>query len=56
MNITDVGERHIVSSRESGMRFDPASALYAEFGPFFVGLQFAARELPRLLEGEVPSL
>jgi peroxiredoxin len=38
------------------MRFDEASAWYAEFGPFYVGLQFAASELPRLLEGEVPAL
>jgi chlorite dismutase len=36
------------------LRFDEASALYAEFGPFYVGLRFAAVELPRLLEGEVP--
>ena len=38
------------------MRFDEASAWYAEFGPFYVGLQFSAEELPRLLEGEVPDL
>ncbi|HUG55249.1 MAG TPA: hydrogen peroxide-dependent heme synthase [Vicinamibacteria bacterium] len=38
------------------MRFDEASAWYAEFGPFYVGLQFSADELPRLLEGEVPAL
>jgi len=38
------------------MRFDEASALYAEFGPFYVGLQFSAGALPRYLEGEVPSL
>ena len=38
------------------MRFDEASALYAEFGPFYVGLQFSARELPRLLEGHTPAL
>jgi chlorite dismutase len=37
------------------MRFDEASADYAEFGPFYVGLRFAARELPRLLEGHVPA-
>jgi chlorite dismutase len=37
------------------MRFDEASAEYAEFGPFYVGLRFPARELPRLLEGQVPS-
>jgi len=38
------------------MRFDEASAWYAEFGPFYVGLQFSAAELPRYLEGEVPRL
>ncbi len=38
------------------MRFDEVSALYAEFGPFYIGLQFAAKELPRLLDGKVPSL
>ncbi|HEV8202534.1 MAG TPA: hydrogen peroxide-dependent heme synthase [Candidatus Polarisedimenticolia bacterium] len=38
------------------MRFDEASALYALFGPFYVGLRFPARELPRLLEGQVPAL
>jgi len=38
------------------MRFDEASAWYAEFGPFYVGLQFTMDELPRYLEGEVPAL
>jgi chlorite dismutase len=38
------------------MRFDEASAWYAEFGPFYVGLQFTPPELPRYLEGEVPRL
>ena len=38
------------------MRFDEASADYAEFGPFYVGLQFAARELGAFLEGRFPSL
>jgi chlorite dismutase len=38
------------------MRFDEASALYAEFGPFCVGLQFPARDLPLFLEGTTPSL
>ncbi len=37
------------------MRFDEASAWYAEFGPFYTGLQFAANELPKLLAGEVPG-
>jgi len=38
------------------MRFDEASAWYAEFGPFYVGLQFSPSELPRYLEGQVPEL
>jgi len=38
------------------MRFDEASADYAEFGPFYVGLQFSASDLPVFLEGETPSL
>jgi peroxiredoxin len=38
------------------MRFDEASAWYAEFGPFYVGLQFSPSELPRYLEGELPAL
>jgi peroxiredoxin len=37
------------------MRFDEASAWYAEFGPFYVGLQFSPSELPRYLEGRVPA-
>jgi chlorite dismutase len=37
------------------LRFDEASAWYAEFGPFYVGLQFSPSELPRYLEGEVPA-
>ncbi len=39
------------------MRFDPASARYAEFGPFFSGVQFSPEELRVFLEGEsVPQL
>jgi peroxiredoxin len=38
------------------MRFDEASAWYAEFGTFYVGLQFSARELPRFLSGHLPRL
>jgi chlorite dismutase len=38
------------------MRFDEASAKFAEFGPFFVGLQFAPSELLKFLEGELPAL
>jgi peroxiredoxin len=37
------------------MRFDRASAEYAEFGPFYVGLQFDAADLPALLEGRTPG-
>jgi len=37
------------------MRFDEASAWYAEFGPFYVGLQFPPSELPTYLEGGVPG-
>jgi peroxiredoxin len=37
------------------LRFDEASAWYAEFGSFYVGLQFSPSELPRYLEGEVPA-
>ena len=38
------------------MRFDEASAKFAEFGPFYVGLQFSPSELGRFLEGELPQL
>jgi len=39
------------------MRFDEASAKYAEFGPFFTGMQFSIVELPVFLGGErVPEL
>jgi hydrogen peroxide-dependent heme synthase len=38
------------------MRFDEVSAWYAEFGPFYTGLHFAAAELPRFLDGQVPAL
>ena len=38
------------------MRFDEASAKYAEFGPFYTGLQFSPDELVKLLEGELPLL
>ena len=36
------------------MRFDRASAEFAEFGPFYVGLQFGTEELVSLLEGRTP--
>ncbi len=38
------------------MRFDRASADYAEFGDFAVGLQFDRAELSVLLEGRTPAL
>ena len=37
------------------MRFDEASAKFAEFGAFYVGLQFSASDLLKFLEGELPS-
>jgi hydrogen peroxide-dependent heme synthase len=38
------------------MRFDEASAKFAEFGPFYTGLQFAPGHLSGFLNGEVPGL
>jgi chlorite dismutase len=38
------------------MRFDEASARYAEFGPFYTGLQFSPQELVKFVEGELPGL
>lgn len=38
------------------MRFDEASAKYAEFGPFYTGLQFAPSGLATLLDGDPPPL
>jgi chlorite dismutase len=38
------------------MRFDEASARYAEFGPFYTGLQFSPAELTTFVEGELPAL
>jgi chlorite dismutase len=38
------------------MRFDEASAKFAEFGPFYTGLQFAPAQLASLLDGRVPEL
>jgi len=32
------------------MRFDEASAIYAEFGPFYVGLRFAGADLGKVLK------
>lgn len=38
------------------MRFDRASAEYAEFGPFYVGLQFSPEQLGAFLDGRTPAL
>jgi peroxiredoxin len=38
------------------MRFDEASAKFAEFGPFYTGLQFAPDHLSTYLKGSVPPL
>jgi hydrogen peroxide-dependent heme synthase len=38
------------------MRFDEASAKFAEFGPFYTGLQFAPQHLAAYLNGSVPPL
>lgn len=38
------------------MRFDEASAKFAEFGPFYTGLQFAPSGLGVYLNGSVPPL
>jgi chlorite dismutase len=38
------------------MRFDEASAKFAEFGPFYVGLQFSPAQLASVLDGQVPAL
>jgi hydrogen peroxide-dependent heme synthase len=35
------------------MRFDPASALYAEFGPFYIGIRRSPEQLPALLGGRL---
>ncbi len=37
------------------MRFDEASALYAEFGPFLIGLRFSPDDLPRIFSGQLPT-
>jgi chlorite dismutase len=36
------------------MRFDEVSAVYAGFGPFYVGLRFSAQNLGEFLSGRVP--
>ncbi len=37
------------------MRFDDASAVYAEFGSFYFGLRFPVSKLGVFLEGRSPS-
>jgi peroxiredoxin len=37
------------------MRFDDASALYAEFGQFFVGIRFQPGDIGAILAGQPPS-
>jgi chlorite dismutase len=37
------------------MRFDEASAIYALFGSFYLGLQFPAAQLGTLLDGKTPT-
>jgi len=37
------------------MRFDAASAAYALFGTFYIGLQFRAADLESLLTGATPK-
>jgi chlorite dismutase len=38
------------------MRFDEASARFADFGPFYTGLQFSPNSLTAFLAGELPAL
>ena len=38
------------------MRFDEASARFAEFGPFYTGLQFTPDQLASYLRGSIPTL
>lgn len=38
------------------MRFDEASAVYGQFGAFYVGLRFPAAKLAALLEGMTPGM
>jgi chlorite dismutase len=37
------------------MRFDEASAKFAEFGPFYTGLQFTLASLGGYLSGRMPA-
>lgn len=36
------------------MRFDEVSAVYAQFGSFYLGVRIRASDLPRVLAGELP--
>jgi peroxiredoxin len=47
---------HVFKKLIYEMRFDEASAKFAEFGPFYVGLQFKGEELAAFLGGRVPAL
>ena len=38
------------------MRFEETSVWYAEFGPFWTGLQFSPDQLVSYLRGSVPTL
>jgi len=42
---------HVFKSLIYEMRFDEASAAYAEFGPFVTGMNFSIAELPAFLDG-----
>ncbi len=37
------------------MRFDPASALFAEFGPFYVGIRRQPAQIPAVLNGKLDA-
>jgi chlorite dismutase len=50
-------EPHVFKKLITEMRYDEVSSKYAEFGPFYTGLQFSITELPTFLSGaEVPEL
>ena len=38
------------------MRFDEASAKFAEFGPFYTGMQFASSHLSEFLGGQLAGI
>jgi chlorite dismutase len=37
------------------MRFDEVSAVYAQFGHFYIGVRCIGDQLGKLLDGEVPE-